>query len=136
MQIWVLIEYLDLSCSLMQHNPQQADAKRQAMQQLTDEVLKSGSFKGDGSFAVPIGGQAGSLTDATNGVFRRTKDGKDCLVFHWLNERDLYVLSYLLSGIAAQLRNTLDEKAQSYLAEGLKMLEGMKYPFHGNRLYS
>ncbi|KAF2432223.1 hypothetical protein EJ08DRAFT_695676 [Tothia fuscella] len=121
-QIWTLLDYIDVSCSLMQCLPDQSYTKNNAMQKMMDTVIESPLWNDDGTICVSLNMQATSLTESTNGIFRRSKDGKDSIVFSWLNKRDLYTLGFFMSAVTATLRNTIDDKIEIYITEGLKTL--------------
>jgi len=124
-QVWTLLDFIDLSCSLMQCNPEQVAIKNQAMQELMDNLQDSSAWSDDGTIAVPLSRPGGHLTDSTNGIFQRSEDGKhDCILFSWLTKRDLYTLGILLSGIAIQLKSTTDRRAENVLNEGVKLITG------------
>jgi hypothetical protein len=124
-QVWALLDCIDLACSLLQYNPDQASVKAKTMQQLLDELLEHSSWRDDDLFLVPVETRPSSLTDSTHGIFERA-DGKDHLIFSWMHKRDLYCLGFLLSGIAGQFKSGNDLKTKTYIDEGLKMLKGTK----------
>jgi hypothetical protein len=126
-QIWALVDFIDLSCSLLQSDPEQAWTKTSKVQQFMDGLMESTSWSDDGSFTIPLARPGGPLTETTNGIFKKSKDGTDCVVFAWLNKRDLYTLSFLLSGIASQLKNATDHKSERYFVEGDKMIKGSQF---------
>jgi hypothetical protein len=123
-QVWTLLDFIDLSCSLLQSSPEEAAKKNTTIQQLMDNLMESSSWSDDGTFAIPLATQGSVMTGTTNGIFQKSKDGKDCVVFAWLNKRDLYTLSFLLSGIASQLKSSTDHKSEKYMNEGVKMIKG------------
>jgi hypothetical protein len=128
-QVWTLLDFIDLSCSLLQSNPDEAARKNTTIQQLMDNLMESSSWSDDGTFAIPLATQGSTMTETTNGIFQKAKDGRDCVVFTWLNKRDLYTLSFLLSGVASQLKNSTDHKSEKYMNEGVKMILGNVFPF-------
>jgi hypothetical protein len=127
--VWALVDFIDLSCSLLQSDPDQAWTKTAKVQQFMDGLMESSSWSDDGSFAIPLARPGGTLLETTNGIFQKSKNGTDCVVFAWLNKRDLYTLSFLLSGIASQLKNATDHKSERYFNEGDKMVKGNEFSF-------
>jgi hypothetical protein len=123
-QIWTMIDSIDLSCSLIQGNPEHAATKSMALQHVMDNLLDSSSWSDDGTFAIPLTTRGDPLAESTNGIFQTSKDGKNCVVFAWLNLRDLYTLNFLISGIASQLKSITDHKSEQYINEGIKMITG------------
>jgi hypothetical protein len=123
-QIWTLLHYIDLSCSLIQCLPEEAATKNNALQASLDNVMESPAWNEDGSMEIPLHIPGSQLTASTNGIFSRSSDGTDSLVFSWLNKRDLYQLGFFISAVTANSKNTLDNKIEEYTNEGLKMMKG------------
>jgi len=129
-QIWALLDCVDLACTLLRYSHEEAKEKMSAMQKLLDELYEKAAWAGDGSLSIPLGDNHDrSLTETACGIFKRDQNGKDFLLLQWLSKRDLYVVGYVMSSIATQLRNASDSKAQDYLLEGLKMMKGELFTF-------
>ena len=124
-QIWALLDCVDLACSLLRYSHEEAKDKMSTMQKLLDDLYENAAWPDDGSLSIPLRcGHDGSLTATTGGIFTRDKNDNDFLLLQWLSKRDLYVVGYIMSSIATQLRNASDSKAQSYLLQALKMMKG------------
>jgi Cohesin loading factor len=129
-QIWAMLDCIDLACSLLDYNPDQAGQKMDVMQKLLDEKRARFTWADDGSFAVPINlSYDMSITNVTNGIFDRTERGQDKLKLSWLNWQDLYALGFHMSGLASHLKSSMD-KAQKYYQEGLKAMDGKPDSLH------
>ena len=136
LQIWALLDCVDLACSLLRYNYEEAKDKMSAMQKLLDELYDKAAWADDGSLSIPLScGHDRSLTTTASGIFKRDKNDNDFLLLQWLSKRDLYVVGYIMSSIATQLRNASDSKAQNYLLEGLKMMKGKFFTFSSIHFY-
>ncbi|KAF2397196.1 hypothetical protein EJ06DRAFT_559312 [Trichodelitschia bisporula] len=139
--VWALLHCMDLQCSLLQYNPEQAMIKMRAMQQHMDEHSNDPDWRDDGSFYIPLSryeAATAAATLETGGIFRRLSGGaSDQLAFSWTQPHNFYTYTYLLSGIAVQLKQPNDSHGLTYLEEGLKTFDGLfrssasgNEPFH------
>ncbi|KAH7117617.1 cohesin loading factor-domain-containing protein [Dendryphion nanum] len=109
-QISALIDCVDVACSLQQGRP---DFQKMAALQEKFDTYKGPQTK---YFSVLIEKTiGGNLTMTTGGIFNKTKDGRDEIVFSWLRNRELNGLGYYLSGLTALAHDTRGPK---YLKEG------------------
>ncbi|KAF2146126.1 uncharacterized protein K452DRAFT_219688 [Aplosporella prunicola CBS 121167] len=121
-QIVALLDLVDLACNLRTYKPDQAVAKMRDMQAIMDSAVNGDNGRDDGSFAILIQRTTGGQTTAsTGGIFRKYADGRDMLTVSWMRRRDLWTLGYFVSGVTALLKNPTEDKAESYLREGLKL---------------
>ncbi|KAI6889337.1 hypothetical protein KC360_g4400 [Hortaea werneckii] len=121
-QIQALADCLDLSCAIMQFNPDLIAQKLPQMQANMDAAAKSPGWSKNGSFQVTLGVEASAnLDDDSGGILRTTKTGEISLSFGWLTPSQLYALGYSLSGLATMQKDALDPKAISFLTEGFKL---------------
>ena len=124
-QIIALAHMLDLSCSLEEGNVSQALPKVQALHELLDKEWQMDA-KGESShsFALPIqsSSEQGRLENGP-GVISTSPKGFECLNMDWIPRKDVYILSYLLSGITYNHTNSrAGHKAENFFLEGLRML--------------
>lgn len=63
------------------------------------------------------------MTTTTGGIFSKSKDGRDELVFSWLRDKDLNGLGYYLSGLTAL---SYDNHGPKYLTEGWRYTQGTR----------
>ncbi|KAF2085765.1 hypothetical protein K490DRAFT_45695 [Saccharata proteae CBS 121410] len=122
-----LLDLVDLSCNLLQYQSQEAISKMQNLQAIMDdEVNPKQNLPDDATFTILIESGdpkiQGDLTTQTLGLFEKHPDGRDKIVMAWMHRRDIYSLAYYISGVTYSLKNPLDEKGQSFLLEGLKMV--------------
>ena len=121
-QIRGLLDCLDLTCSLIQFNPDQAIARMRQMQNNLDTGTRDAGWSKDGSFTVELGEtDSEDLEQDTCGIMKRTKDGSAALVFRWITKSQLYSLGFLLSGLTKLHQHSGDRKADQFLNEGLKL---------------
>lgn len=121
-QLLAFIDCLDLACALVNHNPDQAMAKMQAMQRAMDAAGQNSNWREDGTLGLPVGQIATpELQLDCGGIFRTSSNGHRTLVFRWLKRSQLYALGYTLSGISSLPKAALDSKTDKYLLEGMKL---------------
>ncbi|KAI4236025.1 MAG: hypothetical protein L6R40_006271 [Gallowayella cf. fulva] len=121
-QIVVLTDIVDLSCSLQQRDTSEALKKMQAMQNSLES--KSETWHQDGLLLIPVHSQDVSKTPNGTGIVQKDSQGTLCIMFHWAPRKDIYVLGYLLSGIATAHKNTTDSlKSEQMLKEGIRCLD-------------
>lgn len=121
-QILVLINIVDLSCSLQHFDPSQAVSKMQAMQASLEN--RNNNWREDGSFLVPVKSQGASRAPNGNGIVRMGPKGSLSVVFSWVPWSDIYALGYLFSSMAIAHRSTSDGlRSEQMLKEGVRCLD-------------
>lgn len=123
-QLAALLDCLDLCCDLVSLAPKQAIQKMMQMQTVMDSANSDKSWRGDGSFGVPVDSQTDFDTDVvadSGGIFERTSNGQKAMVFKWIPISELFSLGFLFSGIASAHKNSVERKAERFLEEGSKM---------------
>ncbi|KAJ5669249.1 hypothetical protein N7462_010319 [Penicillium macrosclerotiorum] len=124
-QLVTLIQIVDICCSLLEYDVNQSSQKLKVMQALVDETLNDPSWQADGSFCVPLNGKSAGPSSIDTGDILQVHNGTLLLSFNWLPQHDLYALSYFLSSITLSAKNSYDgRKAEKYLDEGLRMIQG------------
>lgn len=141
-QVRGLLDSLDVACSLLSFNAEQAWAKVQRMHQYQDGHTRELGWSKDGSFGVELGPSNNEhLEQDTGGIMRRSNNGNAMLVVQWLTKNQLYALGYGLSGITMMLKTMgkplggKDRKADEFLLDGLKMAS-LKPESHHSPLHS
>ena len=121
-QIRGLLDCLDLACSLLEFNQDQADAKMQLLQANLDKGTRDAGWSKDGSFTVVLSPTDNEyLEQDANGILR-SRNGNACLVMKWITAGQLYTLGFLLSGSARLQQNSSDgKKIESFLEEGFRL---------------
>ncbi|KAJ5674793.1 uncharacterized protein N7477_004727 [Penicillium maclennaniae] len=124
-QLVTLIYMVDIFCSLLEYDINQATQKLSVMQAKVDETLSDPNWRPDGSFSVPLNGKSAGPSSIDTGDILQVHNGTLLLSFNWLPQHDLYALSYFLSSVTLSSRNSHDgRKAEKYLDEGLRMIQG------------
>ncbi|KAL6707112.1 hypothetical protein ACN47E_004864 [Coniothyrium glycines] len=107
-----LIDIVDVTCSVQQGVPDNEKSTK-LMQAMLDQNVKNGAHD-DGQFTVLIErSSGGNLTQDTGGVFRKSADLREELVFAWLPREDLKTLCFHLSA----LDHSVHQKGMSYIKE-------------------
>ncbi|OQN98246.1 hypothetical protein B0A48_15522 [Cryoendolithus antarcticus] len=121
-QMCALLDCLDLACSLSDYQNEQAKNKTDRLHHDLDKRTRTNAWSKDGSFLITIGEAAAETVEAdTAGVFLRTASGELALPFQWLSRSQLYMLGYSLTGSGLLWRNSEDRKAETFIAQGLKL---------------
>ncbi|OQE92976.1 hypothetical protein PENNAL_c0006G10170 [Penicillium nalgiovense] len=124
-QLTTLIQMVDICCSLLEYDINQSGQKLKVMQALMDETLSDSNWRPDGSFSVPLNGKSAGPSSIDTGDILQVHNGTLLLSFNWLPQHDLYALCYFLSSITLSAKNSYDgRKAEKYLEEGLRMVQG------------
>ncbi|KAJ5806065.1 uncharacterized protein N7503_003667 [Penicillium pulvis] len=124
-QLVTLIQMVDICCSILEYDVNQSAQKLKVMQSLVDETLSNSNWRSDGSFSVPLNGKSAGPSSIDTGDILQVESGTLLLSFNWLPQHDLYALSYFLSSITLSAKNSYDgRKAEKYLDEGLRMIQG------------
>ncbi|KAF2755626.1 hypothetical protein EJ05DRAFT_513114 [Pseudovirgaria hyperparasitica] len=119
-----MLDMVDLATCLRSGDFGQLPEKLSNLHNSLDERLHASSSMQDNTFSVLIDqGAGGKLTTSTSGIFRRSSDGRDMLVFSWLARGDLSALGYFLSGITTFMKQSESfTKPEKYLREALKQM--------------
>lgn len=125
-QLSALLDCLDLACAITQFQPKQVEMKMYQMQKNLDSASRDVGWRKDSALFLPLGLPAPNDIglDAV-GILSRLEDGEIALTLTWLTRSQLYPLGYLLSGIARMHKAAGDSKAETFLAEGLKLCQSL-----------
>lgn len=124
-QLVALVQMVDICCSLLEYDVNQSGQKLKVLQALVDETLNDPNWRGDGSFSIPLNGKSAGPSSIDTGDILQVQNGTLLLSFNWLPQHDLYALSYFLSSVTLSAKNSHDgRKAEKYLDEGLRMIQG------------
>ena len=119
-QIDILMQMIDICCSLLEYDLGQASQKLQSMQKAMDQNIDDPRWNKDGSFSVPL--KCAAPTESGDIFYRQ--NGRMTLKLSWLSDHDLFALCYFLSSVTISARNCFDgHKAEKYLSEGLRMVQ-------------
>ncbi|KAI9646602.1 hypothetical protein NHQ30_004597 [Ciborinia camelliae] len=127
-QLVGLTHILDVICSILRGDPTQMLSTLRAMQLVMDDLLKNPAWSTENdTLAIPIDSVhkvQHLISEDTRNVLSARDDGRGQIVMSFLNKKDAYALTYLLSGIVLMHKNPLDQKAMKFLQEGLARLKG------------
>ena len=128
----LLMNIVDVCCSLQNSDPAQVATKVQAMQNVMDS--RNGAWQEDGLFLLPVVTQDASRCPYGSGIVQRDAQGSIAFMLNWAPQPEINALGYLLSGIANSHRNALDGfKSEQMFKEGLRCLDSMwRIPFHSS----
>lgn len=122
-QMQILMEFIDLDCSLQEANLQQIEQKMKSMQQVLYERMGDSSWHDDGTVYLPVSKRSLHGAALQEGGTIIERNGKPYLPFRWLPKTVVEAIGYLLSATSVSHKNASDGgKAEKYLVEGLKLL--------------
>jgi Cohesin loading factor len=122
-QIQVLVQFVDLCCSLQQFNPEQIGQKLSTMQHYMDQIVDDANWLDDGTIYLPLTSKSVQGIASHGGDIVQERNGKYFLTLSWLPKRDVYTVGYLLSAVATSHKNAGgDHKAELFLDEGLALI--------------
>lgn len=121
-QVRVMLDFLDLTCALLQYRPDTIIEKLQHVHRHMDGACRDKWWKDDRHFLVPLGPVDDERTNAeTAGIMSTSDNAETALVFEWLNKPQVYTLGYLLSGVAATFKGGSMRKPQDFLTEAERL---------------
>jgi len=127
-QLVGLTHILAVACSIREGNSKAMVADLKNMQLMMDTALKDPTWSTISDvIVIPIKRTPKSsqiVSSDTRMVLGIGEDGGDNLMMCFLNKKDTYSITYLLSGIVLLHKNSADQKGFKYLKAGLELLEG------------
>jgi Cohesin loading factor len=128
-QIQVLVQYIDLCCSLRQSKLEQIGQNLSTMQQIMDQIVDDTNWLDDGSIFLPLARKSVQDIPLTGGDIVQERNGRLVLTLTWLPKKDVYTIGYLLSAVATSQKNAQgDHKAELFLDEGLALVRSSLDP--------
>ncbi|KAF7507038.1 hypothetical protein GJ744_010966 [Endocarpon pusillum] len=122
-QILVLLQFVDLCCSLRQSNLEQIGQNLATMQQIMDQIVDDVSWLDDGTILLPLTSKSAQCLALNGGGIVQERDSKHVLALAWLPKKDVYTVGYLLSAVATSYKNAQgDHKAEQFIDEGLALV--------------
>ena len=121
-QLTILMEFIDLACSVREASIAQNETKRKIMHDVLFAATNSDNWSKDGHIYLPISkrSMAGIQVQANKHVVE--KSGGHCIVFSWLSADEVEALGYLFSADSSAYKNGADGgKAEKFAKEGLKL---------------
>ena len=123
-QMQILMEFVDLCCTLQDMNPDQSSQKMKSMQRTMDSIVDNDDKWDDhGTLYIPLTRQSINGVTLTGGGLISEHNGSPMLMLTWLPKSDVYALGYLLSAVTVAHKNVVDgHKAEKFLEEGLRLI--------------
>lgn len=107
-----LIDLVDIACGIQQGTPDHA--KQAALDEImTDKSEKSARINAGVCTVLIEKSFGGSLTGDTGGIFQKSADGRDELLFSWLPREDMQALCFYISA----LDQSVHEKGSRFIEE-------------------
>jgi hypothetical protein len=122
-QMLIMMEFVDLCCSLQETNLDQISRKLLNMQQTMDQIVDDLNWQEDGMLYLPVSKRSVNGVQLSNSGLVSERNGKPVLAAKWLVKGDVYALGYLLSTVSVAHKNASDgHKAEKFLEEGLRLV--------------
>ena len=122
-QIQILVQFVDLCCSLQQSNLEPIGQKLSAMQQIMDQIVDDANWVDSGTIFLPLTSKSVQGITLLGGDIVQERNGRHVLTFTWLSKKDVYTVGYLLSAVATSYKNAQGEhKAELFIDEGLGLI--------------
>jgi Cohesin loading factor len=122
-QLQVLVQFVDLCCSMRQSNLDQIDQKLSTMQQIMDQTVDDANWLDNGSILLPLAPKSVTGITSMGGDIVQERGGRHVLAVAWLPKKDVYAVGYLLSAVATSHKNAQgDHKAELFIDEGLALI--------------
>lgn len=122
-QMQILMEFIDLCCSLQETNVDQIGQKLHSMQHTMDQIVDDPNWLNDGTLYLSLTKRSMNGIQLSNSGVIVERNGKPCLAMKWLPKGDVYALGYLLSTVGMAHKNASDgHKAEKFLEEGLRLV--------------
>lgn len=122
-QIQIMIQLIDVCCSLQNWNFAQVQKQTLAMQQMMDKVVDDPSWLTDGAILIPISKRSTAGLASLSNELVCERDGSQFISISWLTKQDVYCIGYLVSAVGIFHKNATDgHKAEKFLREGLGLI--------------
>lgn len=122
-QITILIEFVDLSCSIRDSDIGQMEKKRKMLHHVLYEAIDNPNWRDDNFIYIPASqrSMAGIQLQGNGHVIGR--NGQYFLAFPWLGKEEVEALGFLFSADSCAYKNGADGgKAERFAASGLSVL--------------
>ncbi|KAI1627008.1 cohesin loading factor-domain-containing protein [Exophiala viscosa] len=128
-QLTILMEFIDLACSVQESNIAQTEAKRKIMHEVLYESVAHSGWRDDGFIYIPVSKRAiaGIQLQGHGHIIER--NGKYFLTFSWLGKEQVEALGFLFSADSAVYKNGADGgKAEKFIEHGLSLVRSWGQP--------
>ncbi|OAP56842.1 hypothetical protein AYL99_08954 [Fonsecaea erecta] len=128
-QLTVLMEFIDLACSVREADIAQSEIKRKIMQDALVEAVSHPNWRGDGLIYIPVSRKAVAGMQLHGNGYVIEKNGKYHIPFSWLGTDETEALGFLFSAESSAYKNGADgAKAERFLDSGLSVLRALGMP--------
>ena len=122
-QIHILMEFIDLNCSLQEGSLPPIEQKMKSMQEILYQRMDDLTWNDDGTIYLLVSRQSLHGVALQEGGTIIERNGKTYLPLRWLPKPTVEAIGFLLSATSVAHKNASDGgKAEKYLNEGLRLL--------------
>ncbi|KAK4935391.1 hypothetical protein LTR10_023533 [Elasticomyces elasticus] len=128
-QMTILMEFIDLACSVQKSNITQTEAKRKIMHEVLYESIAHSGWRDDGFIYIPVSKRAVAGIQLQGHGHIVERNGKYFLTFSWLGKEQVEALGFLFSADSAAYKNGADGgKAEKFIDHGLSLVRSWGRP--------
>lgn len=132
-QMTILMEFIELACSVRDCNIAQSEVKRKIMHDVLYKSIGHSNWRDDGLIYIPISKRAiaNIQLQGTGHVIER--NGRYFLTFSWLGKEEIEAMGFLFSADSVAYKNGADGgKAEKFAEAGLSLVRSWKKPALGS----
>ncbi|KIW96839.1 uncharacterized protein Z519_02230 [Cladophialophora bantiana CBS 173.52] len=128
-QLTILMEYVDLACSVRAADIAQTERKRKIVHEVLYQAVSHPNWREDGLIYVPVAARAVADMQLHGNRHVIERNGKYYLPFSWLGKETTEALGFLLSAESSAYKNGADGgKAQKFVESGVALVRALGNP--------
>ncbi|KAK7888144.1 hypothetical protein LTR67_009021 [Exophiala xenobiotica] len=128
-QLTILMEFIDLACSVRECNIAQTENKRKTMHEVLYESISNPAWRDDGFIYIPVSKRAIAGIQLQGNGHIVERGGKYFMTFSWLSKEHVEALGFLFSADSAAYKSGADGgKAEKFAEEGLSEVQSWGRP--------
>jgi hypothetical protein len=137
-QIMLMMEFVDLCCSVRESNHKDTSQKRERMSKMVDATFERGGWAHDGdTLYIPIQKKSLRGVQTQVGGLVQERQGQSVLPFSWMDTDAAEAWAFLLSAMSRSHKAASDEgKTETFIKSGLDRLRKMNTTSRDNKLLS
>ncbi|KIX93658.1 uncharacterized protein Z520_10564 [Fonsecaea multimorphosa CBS 102226] len=128
-QLTILMEFIDLACSVREADISQTETKRKIMQEVLFQAVGHPNWRDDGLIYIPVATKAVAGMQLHGNGYVIERNGKYHIPFSWLGKEEAEALGFLFSAESSAYKNGADGgKAEKFVDSGLSVLRALGMP--------
>ncbi|KIW26879.1 uncharacterized protein PV07_06673 [Cladophialophora immunda] len=128
-QLIMLMEFIDLACSVREADITQINTKRKMMQQSLFQTVEDPNWRDDGVMYIPVATKAVAGMQLHGNGYVIERNGKYHIPFSWLGKEETEALGFLFSAESSAYKNGSDGgKAEKFAENALSCIHALSMP--------